>query len=387
MLYIKASVCVNGDHLAASLETVSIDTAVCEIVDRVAVGHCDALILHNEIIKVIVTVEEALCAAKLYHSIEERGFSFRRENDRILLTGVTLDKLHIFGILTTIVYIFPVCITNLKERNVEEGKTLWHFKLGRDARKIILGNEGKLGSVMRSICINNASIPLNLTFLNVVVIPVKTHRIILCISVCINHDNKLSYNAASVLYNDNVVTYAVNILRTCGEKAVLVLGMIVHCANLFSGLGVIYFGIVVAQCNRPVNAEIFHQADKVVVSILIVESSRIRIGRRHITCGNYKVRLLCRDHCRNSIDSLLVVTSGEATAANVRVGYLHDLEIAVCSENEVTVSINCRFKLTFILNPRECVNVLIHANLGNLVSDGQANAKNKNNRNEANYKT
>ena len=67
----KASIRMNGYHLTTSLVAVSVDAAVSEVVDGLAVRQCNALILKYKVIEVIMTVEHTLRATKLYHCIEK----------------------------------------------------------------------------------------------------------------------------------------------------------------------------------------------------------------------------------------------------------------------------------------------------------------------------
>ena len=95
---------------------------------------------------------------------------------------------------------------------------------------------------------------------------------------------------------------------------------------------------MVAEGNRPVNAELLHECGKKLCTGFVVEGSRLeRNGIRYVSRDNNKVGLFRRNHCGNGIERHCVLFKTHKAGADVNVSELKNFEVSVGGKSPVSV--------------------------------------------------
>ena len=135
------------------------------------------------------------------------------------------------------------------------------------------------------------------------------------------------------------------------EKAVFKVGICILIGNLFTAVVAVKLGIVVAEANGVINAELFKQRDDHIRRNAVVECSGLeRYGINKVAGDNNKVGLFGSKHCRNRVESHLVLFNRHYAAADMNIGELNNFEVSVGIKRPVAVGVLFGYKLVFIYN-------------------------------------
>jgi len=346
-LAVESAVGRDSDYRAAALGTALVDSRIGEVVDAVSVSHADALVINREVVVVVVAEEESLRRAELLYRLEQIVFAHAAVDYLFALTGLAVDILDIFRVLEAVCHVFVPCVALFGQRNVEERE-------GLDIR--ILGQTQLLETLVVLLVheIYVVPVPLNLVLMDVVVFPHHAEEVAVGVRVAVKYVERLGEDALGVLDVYDLVAVAVNIVGTLLKQAVFEAGVAVEVGNLLAGVVAVSLGVMVAEGDRPVDPEMLHESGYFFGGQLVVECRRLEEnGERHVARYNNEVGLLCLDHRGDCVYRLRVLLEREPAAAEMYVGQLHDLEIAVGRERPVAVLVLLGHKL--ILNDHRVI--------------------------------
>ena len=197
--------------------------------------------------------------------------------------------------------------------------------------------------VLRVEHVDVVFIPFNLIVVDVVILPHDSQIVAAGIGMAVKYIERLGYDALAVFDVYNLVAVAVNVLRTGLEQAVFKAAVLIEIGDILAGIVAVSLCVVVAERQRPVNAELLHESGKNLCGGKIVQRSRfVGDGERNISGHDHKVRLLLGNHGGNGIESHGVLFKRQPTASDMYVRELKNFKIPVCCKSPIAVFILLR---------------------------------------------